>query len=321
MEKKRIVVTSELPGEAFRNLIKDDRFEVKVLSDSERMDLLETVRSFRPQGMVTLLSDRVDEEVLKASADLSVVANYAVGFNNIDTSAAEKLGIAVTNTPGVLTDATADIAFMLLLMTTRRAVPSDRFTREGKFTGWLPSLFLGKSIQEKRLGIVGLGRIGKAVAKRAGAFGMEVCYNNRNRLDGSEERELGVTWVERDELLRSSDVVSLHLPYTPENRHMIGSEQLASMKKSAVLINTARGALVDEKALVRALRDGEIYAAGLDVYENEPKVEKELLSMENVVLLPHTGSATEETRSRMAAMVIGDTVSVLEGKDPENRVV
>jgi len=252
---------------------------------------------------------------------LKVIANYAVGFNNIDIETARQRGVRVTNTPGVLTDATADLAFGLILATSRRIVESDRFVREHRFNGWKPDLFTGPSLADKNLGIVGLGRIGKAVAIRAKAFGMKVVYHNRKPMLPEEEEALGVRHMSLEDLLRISDFLSLHVPLTAETRHMLNEKRISMMKREAIIINTARGALIDEEYLIKALRDGRIAAAGLDVYEEEPFISQELLDLPNVVLLPHVGSATHEARRAMSIMVGRNVAAVLEGKEPPNVVV
>ncbi len=320
MEKQRIIVTSILPGELFNNFLNSNDFEIKLVNQREKENFLQTVKDFQPHGLITLLSDKIDSEILKASKNLKVVANYAVGFNNIDINYAKENGIIVTNTPKVLTDATADIAILLMLMVTRRAIEADSFVREEKFEGWKPDLFTGPSLAGKTIGILGLGRIGRAVAKRAKAFGMNILYHKRNHLLENEEDLLGVSFADFDLIVEKSDIISIHLPYTENNHHLINEEVFDKMKPNSVLINTSRGAIVDEKALVKALKNKKLFGAGLDVYENEPKVEKELLSMKNVVLFPHIGSATIEAREKMAEMVINNCLKVLNNEKPKNPV-
>jgi len=238
-----------------------------------------------------------------------------VGYNNIDVTEATKRGIIVTNTPGVLTDATADLAWGLLLAAARRIVESDKFTRAGKYESWSPTLLLGRSVAGKTLGIIGAGRIGRAVAKRSIGFDMKVLYHNRKR-DPDLERELKARWVDKETLLKESDFISLHVPLTDETRHMIGRREFEVMKDTAVLVNTSRGPVVDEKALVEALRKKLIWAAGLDVYEREPEIEEGLKELDNVVLASHIGSATIEARTSMAMMAAQNIVSVLKGGKP-----
>ncbi|HBD10459.1 MAG TPA: D-glycerate dehydrogenase, partial [Syntrophobacteraceae bacterium] len=269
-------------------------------------------------GILCTITDRIDGELLNHAPGLKVIANNGVGFDHIDIEAATRRGILVTNTPGVLTDATADLTFALLLATARRVAEGDRRTRCGAFSFWAPLHFLGLEVTGKTLGIVGFGRIGKAVAKRAAGFDMKILYTSRSRMDPSQEKDLKVSFAPVDVLLREADFVSLHVPLTPRTRHLIGSRELQSMKPSACLINTARGAVVDEKALVKALREGVIHAAGLDVYENEPALSPGLVELENVVLLPHVGSATVETRTRMARMAAENLLAGLKGEPPAN---
>jgi glyoxylate reductase len=256
---------------------------------------------------IVLLSDPITRRVLESNPNLRIVSNFAVGYNNIDLAAARELGVTVTNTPGVLTEATADLTMALILATTRRIVESDKELRASGRCEWEPLAFLGASLQGKRLGIVGMGRIGSAVATRARAFGMDVIGVRRGD--------------SLDELLATSDVVSLHVPLSQETHHLIDAAALAKMKRDAYLINTSRGPLVDEEALCDALERGTIRGAGLDVYEHEPRVNRRLLKMKNVVLLPHIGSATEEARNAMARIAATNVLLFLGGAEPLHRVV
>jgi glyoxylate reductase len=266
---------------------------------------------------VVLLHDHVDDEFLAAAGPaLRVVANVAVGYDNIDVEACARRGVIVTNTPGVLTEATADIALALILMSTRRLGESERLVRTAEVWSWNMFFQLGSGIQGKTLGIVGLGQIGRATAARARALDMEIAYSGRRRADPAVEAELEARLLPFDELLATADVVSLHCPLTPETRHLIDAAALARMKPTAFLINTTRGPVVDEGALVEALRDGTIAGAGLDVYEREPVVHPGLLELENVVLLPHLGSATVETRTAMATLAADNVIAVLRGDEP-----
>ncbi|MEM2583839.1 MAG: D-glycerate dehydrogenase, partial [Candidatus Thermoplasmatota archaeon] len=266
-------------------------------------------------ALICLLTDKIDAEVMENGKNLKVIANYAVGVDNIDIAEATKRGIFVTNTPGVLTETVADLAFALMMAIARRIVEGDAFMRQKKFKGWAPMLLLGRDIYGKTLGVVGLGRIGKAFAKRAIGFSMNILYYSRHR-DEEFEKETNARFVSLQELLKESDFISLHLPLTKETYHIIGEKELKMMKKTAYLINTSRGKCIDEKALIKALKEGWIAGAALDVYENEPEVSDELLSLNNVVLAPHIGSASYETRSRMAIMVAENVLAALNGKIP-----
>ncbi|HEY1349917.1 MAG TPA: D-glycerate dehydrogenase [Ktedonobacteraceae bacterium] len=269
-----------------------------------------------------LLTDTIDERLLTACASAhprtKMIANMAVGFNNIDVPAATRLGIAVSNTPGVLSDTTADLAFALLMATARRIPEAERYLRAGRYQGWGPLLFCGAEVHHATLGLVGAGRIGKIVARRASGFEMNVLYYDVMRISPAEEALYQVTYCPLDELLQQSDFVSVHTPYMPETHHLIGERELKLMKSGAILINTARGPIVDEKALVTALLNGQIAGAGLDVFEHEPALEPELLSMENVVLLPHIASASLNTRTLMATMASDNLVAHFQGQRPPN---
>lgn len=254
--------------------------------------------------LLTVLADSVTRRVLEACPDLQMVAQYAVGIDNIDLDAAKENGVVVTHTPGVLTDATADMAWALLLAAARHVRAADQYVRDGRFERWETTLLLGTELADKRMGIVGLGRIGAAVARRALGFGMEVVYHNRERANPTVERQVSATYVELDTLLATSDVVSLHCPLNEVSRHLIDSAALERMKDDSLLVNTARGAVVDEDALVEALADGAIAGAGLDVFEEEPDVHPGLLEQERAVLSPHLGSATTEARRKMAHMCV-----------------
>lgn len=268
------------------------------------------------RAAVTLLTDRVDHAFLDAAPQLRIVANVAVGYDNVDVAACRERDVVVTNTPGVLTDATADLAMALVLMTTRRLAEGDRLIRSATPWKWGMFMMLGTGLQGRRLGIVGMGGIGTAVARRARAFGMDIAYHNRSAVEAEVEQELDATLLPLDELLATSDVVSLHCPYGEATHHLIDNAALASMKPTAFLVNTARGPVVDEDALVDALGDGTIAGAGLDVFEHEPDVHPGLLGLDNAVLVPHLGSATWETRSAMATLAARNVRAVLAGDDP-----
>lgn len=313
----KVLVTARIPEEVLSLLTADHEVET-FESDPPmaRLSLLEKVRG--KDGLLCTITDRIDDEVLQRAPKLRVIANNGVGFDHIDLGAATRGKILVSNTPGVLTDSTADIAFALILATARRVIEGDKLTREGKFKFWAPLHFLGQDVSGKTLGVIGLGRIGRAVAKRAEGFDMRVVYYSRVRRDADEEKRLKVTFAPLDELLRISDFVSVHVPLRPETRHLISDRELSLMKRTACLINTARGPIVDEKALVEALRRGVIRGAGLDVYENEPTLSPGLAELENAVLLPHVGSATIETRTRMARMAAENLLAGLRGEEPPN---
>lgn len=324
MRRPRILVTQKVPQAAYELL--EAVGEVEANLDEGRIWSAEELRERAPghDYLYSLLTDTIDEQLLEACARatprLKLVANMAVGYNNIAVSSATHLGIAVTNTPGVLSDTTADLAFGLLLANARRIPESERYLRAGRFTGWGPLLFCGADVHHATLGIIGAGRIGKCMARRASGFDMQVLYYNRHQLSTVEEAIYGMTYVSLDVLLQQSDFVSIHTPYTAETHHLIGEHELARMKGSAILINTARGPIVDEQALARALRAGVIAGAGLDVFEREPEIEPDLLTMEQVVLLPHIASASRQTRTRMATMAAQNIVDHIEGKRPENVV-
>lgn len=271
------------------------------------------------EWLLCLLTDRIDASVIAAAPSLKGIANCAAGYDNIDLVAARERGIIVSNTPGVLTETTADLTWALILAVARRIPEADRFTRAGLFKGWGIDLMLGADAHGKTLGIVGAGRIGTAVALRARGFGMKVLYCSPG-VNAVLERELGAARVDLETLLGESDFVSLHVPLTPETRHLIGERELALMKGSAFLINTSRGAAVDEAALARALREKRIAGAGLDVYEEEPRLCEGLRDLDNAVLLPHVGSASFETRSRMAEMAALNLIAMARGERPPNRV-
>lgn len=272
-------------------------------------------------AVVAMLHDRIDGELLDAAGpQLRVIANVAVGYDNTDVAACSDRGVRFTNTPGVLTDATADIAFALILMVTRRLAEGERLIRAQQPWKWNPRFMLASGIQGKTLGIVGLGQIGTATARRGKAFGMDVVYSGRRRADASLEQDLNARFLELDELLETADVVSLHCPLTDETRYLITAERLRRMKPTAFLVNTTRGPVIDEAALAAALREGVIAGAGLDVFEKEPEVHPDLLPLDNVVMIPHLGSATVETRTAMAMLAAENVVAVLEGREPPTAV-
>ncbi|MBL7167301.1 D-glycerate dehydrogenase [Candidatus Bathyarchaeota archaeon] len=321
MVKPKVYVTRQLFDEAIEIL--EEQAEVEVYEGVDdaipRELLLEKVADV--EGLLPLLTERIDAEVMDAAEGLKVISNYAVGYNNIDVAAATERGIYVTNTPGILTDTTADCAFALLMAVARRIPEADRHVKEGGWVhAWGPRMFAGTDVHGKTLGIIGLGRIGSAIARRAKGFDMNVIYYDEHRRRDLE-RELGVRYAPLKELLTDSDYVSLHVPLTASTRHMIGKRELTMMKETAFLINTSRGPVVDEDALYKALRDGDIAGAGLDVFEREPlSPDSPLKGLDNAVITPHIASASVETRTKMATTAAINLVSVLQGREPPNLV-
>ncbi len=314
-ELKKVFVTRQIAEEALQLLRKN----AKVLVHSgdlppERDELIEHIRDVH--GLITLLTDQIDAEIINHGKKLTIISNVAVGYDNIDVETATRRGVYVTNTPGVLNDATADLAFTLLLSVARRIPEADTFVRSGLWKGWEPNLLLGSDLRDKTLGIIGLGRIGSEVAKRAKCFKMKIVYHQPER-DQEKEKSIGVRHVSLEELFSISDFVSLHVPLTSETKGMIGKKELNKMKKTAYLINTSRGPVVDEEALYEALTEGSIRGAALDVFDKEPiSPDNPLLKLKNVILTPHIGSATLETRTRMAVLAAENTVKALKNKIP-----
>lgn len=314
-----VFVTRRIP-EAGLDRLRDEGCRVEISPEDRAIARDALLREVAGRdGVLCHLTDRIDDEVLAAAGPgCRVFANYAVGFNNIDVAAATRRGIVITNTPGVLTETTADLAWSLLMSVARRIVESDRFFRTGRWDGWGPMQFLGHDIHGATLGIVGAGRIGTAVARRATGFDMRVLYADSGRNEDLDR--IGARRVDLDTLLRESDFVSLHVPLTDETHHLIGARELSLMKPSAYLINTARGPIVDEAALVDALRQRRIAGAALDVYEHEPKPARGLVELDNVVCICHLGSATEATRSKMAVMAAENLLAAMKGEAPPNPV-
>lgn len=321
MSKPRVYVTRQLFDDAIEVLERHADVEVFEGVDNAipRELLLTKVRDV--DGLLPLLTETIDAEVMDAGGKLRVISNYAVGFNNIDVDAATERGIYVTNTPGILTDTTADCAFALLMAAARRIPEADRHVKAKKWIhAWGPRMFIGTDIHGKTLGILGLGRIGSALAKRAKGFDMDIIYYDISRREDLEG-ELGISYKPLDSVISESDFLSLHVPLTEKTHHMIGEEQLARMKRTAFLINTSRGPVVDERALYETLRDGVIAGAGLDVFEEEPvDHDSPLLNLDNIVLTPHIASASVETRTKMAITAATNLVSVLQDKEPPNLV-
>ncbi len=317
--KPKVLVTRKIFAEALALLEGQVDYEIGVQEGDLSKRLLQDKIGDK-QGILSLLVDTIDREVIDAAPQLRIIANCAVGYDNIDVSYAHKKGILVTNTPGVLTETTADLTWALILSTARRIPQADVFTRAKKYSGWKLDLYLGMEVTGKRLGIIGMGRIGKAVASRAVAFRMDVVYSDPHRLPEEEEAKFGATRLPLEKLLRTSDIVTIHASLSPETTHLLSAERLNWMKKESILVNVARGPIVDEEALAEALEKRKIWAAGLDVYEREPEIEARLLTLDNVVLLPHIGSATFETRIRMATMAAKNLLQGLSGQQPDNLV-
>lgn len=311
--RKKILVSKGLPHQAL-DLLRDEDVDYNGFERAlPKAELIARLRG--REGLICQIVDTVDDEVL-ASESLRVVANIAVGFNNIDVAAARRRGIVVTNTPDVLTETTADFTWALLMAVARRVVEADAFVRSGQWGTWDFNLLLGADIHGKTLGLLGFGRIGCAVARRAHGFAMRVLYHDALRAEAAVERELGATYAPAADVLAQADFVSLHVPLLPETRHLIDEATLRAMKPTAVLINAARGPIVDEGALVRALREGWIAGAGLDVFEAEPAVHPGLRELRNVVLSPHIASASSDTRVAMATLAVRNCLAVLAGQPP-----
>jgi gluconate 2-dehydrogenase len=315
--KPRILVTREVFDETLAFLAQQCEVESNQVDRAFDPDALAR-RLEDKDGVMCALTDRIDDKLLARCPKLKAVANIAVGYNNIDLAACTARGVMATNTPGVLDDSTADLAWALMLGTARRLTELERRVRAGEWTGWRLKQWLGIDVHHATLGIFGMGRIGQAIARRAAGFEMKVLYHNRRRLDAGIEQRLHATYVTQDELLRQSDFVVLQVPYSPETHHLIGARELKLMKPTAILVNSTRGGVVDDAALIAALRGGVIRAAGLDVFENEPRLNPGFLELDNVVLMPHIGSSTEATRRGMAMTAARNLVAALTGGRPPN---
>ncbi len=312
----KIFVTRTIPKPGLDLLRKE--FTITVNSDDRVLTKEEIIYSIKGNdGLLCLLTDQIDREVIYTEPKLKMIASYAVGYDNIDISAATERGIPVSNTPGVLTDTTAELAWALLFSVTRRIVEGDTFARAGKFRGWTPLLMLGQDVSNKTLGVIGAGRIGTAFALKSKGFDMKVIYTDEQKNE-QLERKLGAKKVPLSDLLKESDFVSIHIPLMKSTHHLIGEKELKMMKKTAILVNTARGPIIDEAALIRALKEHWIFGAGLDVYEHEPKIPEELKKLDNVILQPHTGSGTVETRTKMAIIAAENLIEGLKGNIPPN---
>lgn len=315
MSRPSVYITRMIPQETIDGL--KQTFDVEVNPDDRaltRQELLQKVQG--RAAVITLLTDKIDGEVMDAAGpQCKIFANYAVGFNNFDLEAATQRKVIMTNTPGVLDDATATHAWALLLAIARRIPESERFVRAGKWQGWAPMFFVGLDIDKKTLGIAGLGRIGTNFAKKASGFDMKIIYSDVRR-NPEFENQFGATYVDKETLLKEADFLSLHVPLVPETLHYIGEKELKMMKPTAVLINASRGPVVDEKALVKALKEKWIWGAGLDVFENEPELADGLAELDNVVIVPHIASATPDTRINMGKIAADNIVRVLSGQPP-----
>lgn len=315
---KKVFITQKIP-DAGIDMLKE-RYSVGI-NKEDKLPTKEEIKkgSKDMDALLCLLTDKIDKDIIDNAQNLKVIANYAVGYDNIDVEEATNRGIIVTNTPGVLTQTTADLAWALLMATARRIVEGDSFTREGKFCGWKPKLLLGYDIYGKTLGIVGTGRIGTAVALRSQGFNMNILYYDIKR-NSDLEKKLEAKKVPLEELLEKSDFISIHTPLNDKTHHLIGEKELSLMKETAILVNTSRGPVIDEEKLASASKNNSIAGAGIDVYENEPEVSKKLIGLKNVVITPHIGSASYETRSKMAEMAAQSIIDVLEGRTPKNVV-
>ncbi|MEK7639073.1 MAG: D-glycerate dehydrogenase [Patescibacteria group bacterium] len=319
----KIFVTRRIPAIGL-NLLKEVGHEV-VVSEKDgvltREELNVALAANSYDAILSLLSDTIDDSVLAVAPQVKIVANYAVGYNNIDIGAAKVRGVVVTNTPGVLTDTVAEFTIALMLAAVKRIPEADRFTRAGRFEGWAPELFLGSDVAGKTLGILGAGRIGCAVATRAEqGLGMKIIYNDIMRAPAFESQVTSTFKDSIETVLREADVISIHVPLLPSTNHLITAERLSLMKPTAYLINTSRGAVIDEQALVTALKNKIIRGAGLDVFEYEPAITKELLSLDSVVLTPHIASGSEETRNKMSAIAAQNIVDFFATGNPQNPV-
>lgn len=318
--KPKVYITRKIPSQILGKI--KDSFDVTMWNEEEtpvpREELERQIQTV--DGLYCLLTESIDRELLEMAPNLKIISNMAVGYNNIDVESATEKGIMVTNTPGVLTETTADLTFALLMSTSRRIVESDRYLREGNWKTWSPMLLTGQDIYDATLGIIGLGRIGEAVARRAAGFNMNVLYHNRSRKLEAEQ-ELGITYTSMETLLKESDFVCVLTPYTPETKNLIDREELALMKETAILVNTSRGGIVNEEALYLALKNEKIWAAGLDVFEEEPvSLGHPLLTLSNVVVLPHIGSASKKTRLKMADVAADNLIMGLQNLSPKHLV-
>lgn len=315
----KLLITSNIPEKIYDEL--DKHFEISYHDSNVPLKKEEIIEMIKGQdALLCPLSDKIDKEVIDAADNLKIIANYGAGFDNIDIDYAREKGIVVTNAPAPASAvSTAELAFGLMLAATRKIVSGDKVTRAGEFYGWRPTFYLGSQLKGKTLGIIGLGNIGKNLAKRARVFEMKVVYYSRTRKEDFE-KEFGLEYMDKDEVIKSSDFLSLHTAFVPELHHMISKKELEMMKKSAILINASRGPVVDEEALANALIENVIAGAALDVYEFEPKVNEKLMNLDNVILVPHLGNATFEARLEMGENAKDNLIAFKEGKSPKNKV-
>ena len=317
--KPIVAVTNVFPQIALDKL--SSTCDLKINQSGNSLTKEELLQKFsESDAIISYLTDKIDQDIIDRGTKLKIIANYGAGFNNIDVNYASKMDIWVTNTPSVLHETTADLTWAMILGAARRIVPADRYTRQGEFKGWGAEVFLGGDVYGKALGIIGLGEIGSAVARRAIGFNMRTLYHQRNRLSEREENQLDVEYVTFDKILRDSDFLTLHVPLTEETEYMISNDEIALMKKTSFLIHTARGKVIDDYALVAALKEGRIAGAALDVYEDEPEITEGMTELSNLMMLPHIGSASFETRDKMALLVADNVVDALEGKTPRSLV-
>ncbi|MHA5130917.1 2-hydroxyacid dehydrogenase family protein [Oenococcus oeni] len=314
---KNVLITAELPQVA-NSILQQAGLNVEIFTGDKlitKKELLDKVKD--KDFLITSLSTDVDEDVINAAPKLKLIANFGAGFNNIDINSARAKEISVTNTPFVSTTSVAEVTAGLIISLSHRLVEGDNLMHDQGFNGWSPLFFLGHELSKKTLGIIGMGQIGKALAKRMQDFDMKIVYTQRHHLKEDEEKELHAVFLEKDELIKQSDVISLHLPLTKNTHHLLGAKEFATMKKTSFLINTARGPLIDENALLQSLKEKQLAGAALDVYEHEPKVDDQFKQMKNVILTPHIGNATIEARNAMAEVVAKNVVSVLNGEKPK----
>ena len=314
-----VLITNEIPASGMDML--KAKYSVELGIDYQKDRKAAIIEKVKEKDVILpLLTESIDSDIMDAAPKLKIISNYAVGFNNVDLTAATERGILVTNTPGVLTDTTADCAFAMMMASARRIPSSERYARAGKFKGWEPLGFLGQDIYGKTLGIVGFGRIGMGMAKRASGFDMKILYYDEYPATKENEEKFNAMFVPLDDLLRQSDFISLHTPLTPTTHHLIGRREFSLMKKSACIINTARGPVIEEKALIEAMENDTIFGAAIDVFEFEPNIPEALKKLENVIIIPHVASATFHTRTRMSEIAAQNIINGFEGKMPVSLV-